>query len=105
MLKVLTLVVCIFLTSFAHSSEVTTKVLKVGCHIDKSMCFVYVDQPIPNTSNCLYSDSLRWDGVAAPNSNAILSVLLAAQVSGKSVRFGQVGCYQNFTTFAYAYIE
>ena len=95
LLKISALVVLMISTS---ASAHTAKVTKVGCHIDANVCFVYLDKPI--TSECVHNDgSLRWDGESNTNGKAALSILLSAEATNKSVRFGLAGCYSGFPSF------
>jgi hypothetical protein len=91
-----------YLTS-ASAAGVTVKVEKVGCHTNNNVCFVYVDKPI--TSTCPSSGSLRWDISKEPSGKAILSILLTAQSTGKSVDFWVSGCFSNYPTFSFATIK
>ncbi|WP_103654236.1 hypothetical protein [Agarilytica rhodophyticola] len=95
----------IFSTSFSAFAAVQTKYIKdVGCHINRTTCFVYIEGTI--SSACANNDgSFRWNGTSDTNGNAILSILLAAQASGKQVTFGESGCFENFPTFNYATIK
>ena len=82
------------------AASITSKVTKVGCHIDRNMCFVYIEAPIQ--SSCSLNDnSLRWDGVNGRNVKSALAILLAAKTAGQKVTFGGVGdvCYGDYPTF------
>ncbi|WP_299007371.1 hypothetical protein [uncultured Shewanella sp.] len=95
-LSVLSLLVAYSGAAFSESYEVK----RVGCHINKSTCYVFVDRnPV---SGCANKDrSLRWNGTST-NAQAALSILLTAKASGKKVSFGQDNnndCVENYPTF------
>ena len=90
----------------AQSSAETLEanIEKVGCHIDKNTCFVYIDKYIP--SSCPSNDrSLRWNGDNPMNGRGAVSILLSAQTTGKLVTFGVNSCYDGFPTFQWLYMN
>lgn len=92
--------VILLLVQPASAALQTKKILDVGCHIDGATCFVYVEGSI--SSSCTSNDgSFRWSS-DSPNGKVVLSIFLAAQASGKSVSFGESGCFAGFPTFVYA---
>ena len=87
----------------AYASQLFANITQIGCHIDKEMCFVYVDPEVLDDTPCSDSTSLRWAGKSNSNSSAAYATLLAAKTSGKRVRFGGVGetCFSGYTSFKY----
>ncbi|WP_086929353.1 hypothetical protein [Agarilytica rhodophyticola] len=105
MKKVFLFVFLLGMHGIAHASIQTKKVVRVGCHTHNNTCFAYVEGAITSDSNCPSNDgSFRWS-ITAPNGESVLSIILAAQMSGKNVSFGEAGCYDNFPTFNYAWIN
>jgi hypothetical protein len=94
-------------TGFTYDN-LATKISKVGCHVDKTMCYVYVEATtIPNSENCEHSTSIRWSSETFDNSSEVFSLLLTAKVSGAQVYFGNVGgsCYEDFVSFSWVTIQ
>jgi len=102
--KIITLSLLFGLTFFANSATQTKKILRVGCHVNSNICFAYVEGGI--TSSCPVNDgSFRWDGKLDANGKSALSILLSAHATGKTVTFGESGCYSNFPAFTYLMIN
>ena len=100
-LKLLSLLILLLFTLSVNANTVTTKIDKIGCHKHTNACFVYVEENI--NSNCPSNDnSFRWDGTTDPSGKAILSILLTAHSTGKSVTFWESGCFSDFPTFSFA---
>ncbi|HEA18115.1 MAG TPA: hypothetical protein ENH88_17060 [Pseudoalteromonas prydzensis] len=100
-IKIFSLLILLFFTLSAKANTLTTKIHKMGCHKQTNACFVYVEEPIK--SNCPSNDnSFRWDGTTDPSGKAILSILLTAHSTGKSVTFWESGCFSDFPTFSFA---
>lgn len=79
------LVVIYAMSGYSSATMVSSHIEKVGCHRDKSTCFAYLAEPVPNNANCPVSDnSVRWDGVDSINAEKIYS-FLAAQMSGRDI--------------------
>ncbi len=76
------------------------KVLGIGCHTVNSTCYVTVQNAVRPTG-CPASTSLRWDRANVNNGQAVLSLLTAAFLAGKSVNFAITGCYGGYPTFDY----
>lgn len=76
------------------AASINSNVTSAGCHIDRNMCFVYIEAPIQ--SSCSLNDnSLRWDGVNSKNVKSALAILLATKTAGQKVTFGGVGANSN----------
>ncbi|GAB2504041.1 hypothetical protein [Microbulbifer agarilyticus] len=86
------------------ANQLTGKINQVGCHIEKDMCFVYIDVEIPNeASQCIKNDSLRWGPEVSNSASVAHSIMLTAMTAGKRVTFGGVdqGCFSGYSTFIY----
>ena len=76
-------------------------ILKMGCHLNDSTCYVYVSGDPVGNDNCR-STSIRWDKQKAINGKETLSLLMMAFTSKKKVRFRIVTqCYGKYPTFSY----
>ena len=101
--KLIILSLLIGLSTFANSATHTKKILRVGCHVDADVCFVYVEGSI--ASSCPHNDgSFRWDGTDS-NGKAALSILLSAHATGKTVTFSGSGCFGSFPAFTFLIIN
>jgi hypothetical protein len=89
-----------------YADDVTSKITKIGCHINTSMCYVYLEESI-TSDICSSTNSLRWGSDAGFNMAALYSTLLAAHATGKKVTFGGAGevCYRNYASFVFATIN
>ena len=95
------------LLSSTVSAQISiAKVLRVGCHTVNGQCFVYLDRPIPEGSECTNTGTvLRWNTEKVSNSDELYSTLLAAHATDKEVQFGSAGgicegSYASFTWFS-----
>lgn len=89
----------------AFSESFSVNINQLGCHINSNVCFAYVDKEIPNTGNCNNNASLRWDGNSSLNNDKTYSTLLLAFASGKTITFGQEGCFSGYSTFSWLKIN
>ncbi len=88
----------------ASTFAATSKVTKVGCHINSNICFAYLESSFP-TSCARHDGSVRWDGESNTNGKAALSIFLTAKTTGKSVILGLSGCYSGDQGFSWVSLQ
>lgn len=76
------------------------EISSIGCHVDKKVCYVYIDAKYgPETCS---SVSLRWNKDSSVSGKETLSLLMMAFASGKRVRFNiSDACLGSYPTFNY----
>ena len=98
----------LFLTTSVSAQSLIAKVLRVGCHTVNGQCFVYLDKPIPEGSECTNTGAvLRWNSANVHNSEELYSTLLAAHATGTDVQFGSAGasCEGSYASFSWFSIQ
>lgn len=70
--------------SQAQTQVITSKVERIGCHIDSGACYVYVDQKIDSQCAPHNDGAFRWLGKRHKH---IIDMLLQAQQSDQTVTF------------------
>jgi len=100
---------CLMLLSSTVSAQnLIAKVLRVGCHTVNGQCFVYLNKPVPEGSECTNTGTvLRWNSENVNNSDALYSTLLAAHTTGVDVQFGSAGasCEGSYASFSWFSIQ
>ena len=105
-MKTSTMFIAIFVALSANLAFADDRfVTEVGCRTTDDVCFAYLDRPVTSTSPCSSKTSIRWNGTNERGKN-LLRVLLAAQLSGRSIRFGITqACLDNSPVISYARIR
>ncbi|MCG7549514.1 hypothetical protein [Pseudoalteromonas sp. Of7M-16] len=102
------LLVALF-SKVTFAKQIDAKVNNVGCHVNSTICYINIESAIPSTNNCpkRSSHSIRWDTSNIKNADAILSILLSAQVAQKKVAIfiPDSVCVLGFPTLSYAHIR
>lgn len=84
------------------------KILAMGCHTHDRICFVSIDGEAIGPEPSCTSNSLRWSADSDVNHNETFSLLTAAFLSGKTVRFNlESECFSlqaAYPTIRYFYV-
>ncbi|WP_444890828.1 hypothetical protein [Microbulbifer sp. DLAB2-AA] len=98
----ISLISILLLPSLVSATTTTgyLEIEKIGCHLNDSTCYVYVNESVgPAECN---KTSIRWNKDDNVSGKEALSLLTAAHFAGKKVQFNLLdSCYGAYPTFAW----
>lgn len=101
-----------FYSSLSFSTEdviggVTRSITSMGCHINSSTCYIYVDEAVGKQGEC-FSTSIRWYSDSV-NAKEVFSLFMAAKMANKQVSINvSSNCFSgggSYPTFNYMSIR